>query len=178
MLPDARPGLALIACLMGVALASHAQVAGGAPDKRAAAPEVGAAELTGVRPVGGIDPGSVRLGSDKDARCLQVVVVVDPIRACQVQQCVKAFPSRRSLALKQNQRALLAGKCGADSAKVKPSLLWGSASVLVLQGERKGAGLWTPVRIGRAHAVRLETEGSYGALTWSAAGFVWKETPD
>lgn len=180
MSPSGRSGLALTAFLMGVALASYGQDASVNPGTRAAAPAVVAVVPTGVRPVSGIDPATMRLGSDKgsDARCLQVVEVVDRMRACKVQQCVMAFPSRHTLKLRQGQRALLAGACGADDLNVKPSLLWGSASVLALQNERKGAGIWTSVRIGGANAVRLETEGSFGTLIWSAAGFVWKESPN
>jgi hypothetical protein len=181
MLPSSRrSGLALTIVLMGVTLASYGQNAGVNPGKRTLIPEAVAVAPGGVRPVAGIVPATMRLGSNggSEALCLQVVEVIDPVQACQMQQCVKVFPSRRSLTLKQNQRALLARPCEADRPDVKPSLLWGSASVLVLQNGRKGAGIWTPVRIGKTNAARLETEGSFGTLTWSAAGFGWRESPD
>lgn len=179
MLRSGRLSLVLSAFLMGMSLA-YGQGPAVDRNKHASAPEGMAIAPTGVRPVTGMDPATMRLGSDKgnDARCLQVVEVIDRILACQVQQCLMAFPSRRSLTLKQNQRALLASACRADSAYVKPTLLWGSASVLVLQNERKGPDIWAQERIGNTNAVRMETEGSYGTLTWSAGRFLWMESHD
>jgi hypothetical protein len=180
MWPNSRLGVALGAVLISMALAAYGQGTGVDPRKRTGAHETMAVTPTGVRPVAGIDPATVRVGSDRgdDVRCLQVVEVIDRMLACQAQQCVMAFPSRRSLTLKQNQRALLASACSADSAYVKPTLLWGSASVLVLQNERKGPGIWAQERIGNANAARMETEGSFGTLTWSAGRFVWMESPN
>ena len=181
MWPDRRrAGFALPVFLVGVALASAGQDACAGPGMPAAGDAVMDGESTGVRPVAGIVPATMRVGGSKGraARCLAVVEVVDPPRACQTQDCVKVFPSRRTQTLVRGQRALLASACRGAKNDARPNLLWGSSSVLVLQDGRTGAGIWTPVQAGGAHAARLETEGSFGTLTWSSAGFVWRESPN
>ena len=93
-------------------------------------------------------------------------------------ECVAAFLLRRVKGLAVGQRALLAEPCEPGPAGSRPFLLWGSTSVLVLQPERTGAGLWSGLARGAESVVRLETEGSVGTLSWSSAGFQWRESPN
>lgn len=133
----------------------------------------------GWRPVPGIEPPTLRLGpAAGEQRCLRVVQVVDAAAACSAAECVAAFPSRRVKGLAVGQRAILAEPCEPGPAGSRPFLLWGSTSVLVLQPERSGAGLWSGLARGAESVVRLETEGSVGTLSWSGAGFQWRESPN
>jgi hypothetical protein len=129
------------------------------------------------RAVPGIEPSVMKLGSGRAGMlCVSVVELIDVDAACRVADCVEVFPSRRVKTLIKDQRALRAGSC--DAVAAKPSLLWGSPSVLVLQADRRGAGLWSAqVKRGEA-TIRLETEGSVGTLSRTAEGFRWRERPD
>lgn len=181
MLPKVWMGFAVAAIFGSVALQSAGQVTEGKTQTRGPSTDATLFAQSGLKPVDGVTPTVMRLGRAQgaEARCLQVAEVVDPVLACKMQQCEMTFVSRRTLSLKPGQRALLASGCGgAGESDVKASLLWGSASVLVLQRDRQGAGLWKSVRMRDTSAVRLETEGNFGTLSWSSKGFVWKESAD
>lgn len=132
-----------------------------------------------VRIVRSIKPEMLELGSRSDKRyCVQVVDVLDPDRACKEARCIKTFSSRRAKSLAVGDRALLASICEPTVKGDQPSLLWGSKSVLVLQSDREGPGLWSQKkRNALGSEIELETEASSGTLSRTASGFEWRENP-
>lgn len=129
-----------------------------------------------LREVKSIQPGMINLISSSGARyCVKPVEILDSDRACKKARCLKTFTSRRATALSSGDRALLASPCGQKQSE-SLYLLWGSKSVLILQSDREGLGLWRRKQGDLSSSnIELETEANKGILSKTPTGFAWTE---
>jgi hypothetical protein len=132
-----------------------------------------------VRPVQSISPGRLELSdaASKQTLCAQVVEIANAAAACELAQCVKVFESRRVKALGKGMRAIRVGSCANPESR-PVYLLWGSSSVLVLQPDRTGAGLWEQASSKSSRQLKMETEAAYGILSLERGRFRWVERPE
>jgi hypothetical protein len=138
-----------------------------------------ASRADAVKPVQSISPERLELSDAvlKQTLCAQVVEIANAAGACELARCIKAFASRRVKALEKGMRAIRVGSC-ADPVSGSVYLLWGSSSVLVLQPDRTGAGLWGQVPSKSSRQVKMETEAAYGILSLERGRFRWVERPE
>jgi hypothetical protein len=129
-----------------------------------------------VTRVQSISPNRLELSdaASKQTLCAQVVVVANPAAACEVAQCIKAFESRKVKALEKGVRAIRVASCANPESRPM-YLLWGSSSVLVLQPDRTGAGLWQQASSKSSKQLKMETEAAYGILSFERGRFRWLE---
>jgi hypothetical protein len=138
-----------------------------------------ASRADAVKPVQSISPDRLELSdaASKQTLCAQVVEVANAAAACELAQCIKAFESRRVKALEKGMRAIRVGSCAKPESRPL-YLLWGSNSVLVLQPDRTGAGLWEQARSKSSRQLKMETEAAYGILSLERGRFRWVERPE
>jgi len=130
--------------------------------------------------VDSIEPMSLiaKLENKDKKYIVNVIQVIDPVKLCHSIECVKLFVSRRENKLKEGMRAVFISELDSSCHISSTKLLWGSASVLVLQPDRIGSGLWKVVIRGGHQAFDLVTEGTHGTITKSKGSFKWHEYPD
>jgi hypothetical protein len=129
-----------------------------------------------LKPVQAISPDRLELSdaASKQTLCAQVVEIANAAAACELAQCVKAFESRRVKALEKGMRAIRVASCANPESR-PVYLLWGSSSVLVLQPDRNGAGLWQQASSKSSKQLKMETEAAYGILSFERGRFRWVE---
>jgi hypothetical protein len=129
-----------------------------------------------LKPVQAISPDRLELSdaASKQTLCAQVVEIANATAACEIAQCIKAFESRRVKALEKGMRAIRVASCANPESR-PVYLLWGSSSLLVLQPDRTGAGLWQQTSSKASKQLKMETEAAYGILSFERGRFRWVE---
>jgi hypothetical protein len=127
-----------------------------------------------------IEPMSLvaRLENNDKKYIVHVIDVIDPVKLCKSIDCIKLFVSRREKKLREGMRAVLISEFDKSCHISNTKLIWGSASVLVLQPDRNGSGLWEVVNMDNHQAFQLMTESNHGTITRNKKKFSWKEEPD
>lgn len=119
-----------------------------------------------------------RLESGGKRHALAAIEVKEPEQLCRIKRCVKLFESRRVKKLEPGMRALVIAEVDRNCNVGRTTILWGSGSVLVLQPDRTGEGLWEVVKQGDHDAFQLVTEATQGRIMKEKQRLIWQEDPD